>query len=258
MRSCAPPTGGRFIPPPTLAYKTLTPEDTMQRRTLAQALFLLSPAAGLLLPVGARAGLFSEADASSALKTALERGAQAAVSLLGQTDGYFKNPKVAIPLPKNAEKAATALKYAGQQAKVDELVLAMNRAAEAAAPKALNLLVDAARNMSVDDAVKIVKGDDTSVTRFFADKTRAPLTTAFKPIVVDATKDVSLAQKYSAVLGKVSSFNLFSKDKDFSIEGYVTAKALDGLYLVIGEEEKKIRKDPVATGSEILKKVFGL
>ncbi|NDY92232.1 DUF4197 domain-containing protein [Ideonella livida] len=233
----------------------------MQRRhalrlTLAPLPTLLTATWWLAAPT-AHASLFSEADASAALKTALERGAQAAVGLLGKTDGYLQNPKVAIALPRNAEKAATALRAVGQGQKVDDLVTAMNRAAEAAAPKALDLLLQAARQMSVEDAVQIVKGDDTAVTRYFAGKTREPLTTAFKPIVTQATQDVSLARKYNAVVGKVSSFSMF-QDKDFSIESYVTGKALDGLYLVIGEEEKKIRQDPVATGSALLKKVFGL
>lgn len=204
----------------------------------------------------ARAGLFSEADASMGVKTALERGAVAAVGLLGKSDGFLGNPKVKIPLPGVLKDAAKLLSFSGQQKKVDELITAMNRAAEAAVPHAQALLVEAVKTMSVEDAVKIVKGGDTSVTTFFANRTRTPLAEKFLPIVTEATEKVSLADKYNAVAGQASSFGLVKKE-DANIQSYVTRKALDGLYLMIGEEEKKIRKDPVGTGSDILKKVFG-
>jgi len=112
------------------------------------------------------------------------------------------------------------------------------------------------KSMSVDDAVKIVRGGDTSVTDFFAGKTRAPLTEKFLPIVTEQTRKVSLAAKYNAVAGKGATFGLV-KQEDSNVEQYVTRKALDGLYLMIGQEEKKIRQDPVGTGSAILKAVFG-
>ena len=213
---------------------------------------LLGVAAGL----PARAALFSQADASLGVKTALERGAASAVALLGQPDGFLGNPQVRIPLPGGLKEAAQMLKFTGQQKRVDELVTAMNRAAEAAVPEAKTLLVQAVKTMSVDDAVGIVKGGDTSVTDFFAKKTRAPLTERFLPIVTQATEKVDLASKYNAVAGQASSLGLVAKE-DANIQQYVTRKALDGLYLMIGEEEKKIRRDPVGTGSEILKKVFG-
>ncbi|MFO1337986.1 MAG: DUF4197 domain-containing protein [Burkholderiaceae bacterium] len=210
----------------------------------------LSPAAWAAL-----GGLLSESDASLGVKTALERGATSAVSLLGRTDGFLKNPKVMIPLPGFLKDAAQILKFSGQQKKVDELVTAMNRAAEAAVPEAQALLLDAVKTLSVADAVKIVRGSDTSVTEYFSGKTRAPLGEKFLPIVTDATEKVSLADKYNAVAGKASGLGLVKKE-DANIQTYVTRKALDGLYWMIGEEEKKIRKDPVGTGSDILKKVF--
>jgi hypothetical protein len=148
------------------------------------------------------------------------------------------------------------LKFSGQQKKVDDLVTAMNRAAEAAVPEAQALLLAAVKAMSIQDAVKIVRGGNTSVTDFFADKTRAPLGEKFLPIVTQATDKVALAEKYNAVAGKATSLGLVKKE-DASIQVYVTRKALDGLYLMIGEEERKIRADPVGTGSEILRKVFG-
>jgi Protein of unknown function (DUF4197) len=135
-------------------------------------------------------------------------------------------------------------------------VTAMNRAAEAAMPEARSLLVNAVKAMSVEDAAKIVKGGDNSVTQFFSAKTREPLGLKFLPIVERATQKVSLAKKYDAVAGRAASLGLL-KPADADLNGYVTGKALDGLYFMIGEEEKKIRKDPVGTGSAILKKVFG-
>lgn len=226
----------------------------MKRREFTTAATGLLAALASAQP--ARAGLLSEGDASLGVKTALERGAVAAVGLLGQPDGFLKNPKVKIPLPGFLEDGAKLLKFTGQQAKVDELVTAMNRAAEAAVPEAKVLLIDAVKTMSVQDALKIVQGGDTSVTRFFAEKTRAPLSTRFLPIVTEATEKVSLADKYNAVAGKASGLGLVKKE-DANIQSYVTRKALDGLYFMIGEEEKKIRRDPVGTGSDILKRVFG-
>lgn len=211
---------------------------------------------GLAAGLPARAALFSQADATLGVKTVLERGAESAVALLGRQDGFLGNPKVKIPLPGVLKDAAQMLKFTGQQKRVDDLVTAMNRAAEAAVPEAKTLLVQAVKTMSVDDAVGIVKGGDTSVTDFFAKRTRSPLTERFLPIVTQATDKVDLASKYNAVAGQASSLGLVAKE-DANIQQYVTRKALDGLYLMIGEEEKKIRRDPVGTGSEILKKVFG-
>ncbi len=198
----------------------------------------------------------TDSEASDGLKTALEKGALAAVSLLGRKDGFLSNEKVRIPLPGFLEDAAKLLKTFGQGKRVDELVTAMNRAAETAVPMAKDLLVNAVKSMSVTDAKQILAGGDTSVTDFFAGKTREPLSVQFLPVVTQATQKVDLASKYNRVASKAASIGLVSK-KDANIETYVTGKTLDGLYLVIGEEEKKIRRDPVGTGSAILKKVFG-
>lgn len=198
----------------------------------------------------------SNADASQGLKTALEQGALAAVGLLGKTDGFLGNEKVRIPLPGYLEDASNLMRMLGQGGRIDELITAMNRAAEAAVPMAKDLLVGAVRSMNVSDAKKILVGGETSVTTFFAEKTRAPLGVKFLPVVTKATAKVGLAEKYNQVVGKVADLGLVKKE-DANIQKYVTGKALDGLYLMIGEEEKKIRKDPVGTGSALLKKVFG-
>ncbi len=201
-------------------------------------------------------GDLTNAEASQGLKTALEKGALAAVNLLGKTDGFLGNAKVRIPLPGYLEDAAKLLKGLGQGKRVDELLTSMNRAAETAVPLAKDLLVSAVKSMNVNDAKKILSGGDTSVTGFFAEKTRDPLAVKFLPVVTKATEKVGLAAKYNRVAAKAQGIGLVKKE-DANIQQYVTGKSLDGLYFMIGEEEKKIRQDPVGTGSAVLKKVFG-
>jgi hypothetical protein len=225
----------------------------MQRREFSSA--GLSAAGLWLFGVPAYAAV-SESEAGSGIRAALERGAIAAVQLLGRTDGFLGNPKVRIPLPGFLNDAARFLRATGQQRRVDELVTAMNRAAESAVPEAKSLLVGAVRSMSVEDARLILTGGDDAATQFFAGKTREPLSLKFLPIVTRATERVSLAAKYNAVAGKAASLGLLKAD-EANIERYVTGKALDGLYLIIAEQERQIRRDPVGTGSAILKKVFG-
>jgi Protein of unknown function (DUF4197) len=197
----------------------------------------------------------TNADASAGLKAALTKGATAAVESLGKADGFLGNALVRIPLPGFLEKAAGLLRTLGQGARIDELVTSMNRAAEAAVPQAKDMLVNAVKSMSVQDAKKILGGGDTSVTAFFAEKTRSPLEGKFL-VVTKATEKVGLAAQYNDIAGKAAGMGLMKKE-DSNIQQYVTGKSLDGLYLMIGEEEKKIRQDPVGTGSNILKKVFG-
>lgn len=216
-------------------------------------------AVSVLWPVG-RAAAFGLADLSSTeanqgLRTALERGALSAVGLLGRPGGFLDNPKVRIPLPGFLEDAAKLLKAIGQKKRVEELEVAMNRAAEAAVPLAKELLLNAVKTMTVTDAKNILTGGPTSVTSFFADKTREPLFVRFLPVVTQATRKVALAEKYNQLVGKVPG-GLIRKE-DATIEQYVTRKSLDGLYFMIGEEEKSIRQNPVATGNALLAKVFG-
>ena len=221
----------------------------MQRR-------LILAATPVLLWAPARAASLTESDANAGIRGALERGATAAVGLLGKPDGFLGNPLVKIELPGYLKDAAKLLRATGQGAKLDELVTAMNRAAEAAVPAAKPLLIKAVKDMSVEDGLKILKGGDDAATQFFAAKTREPLAQQFLPIVTQATEKVSLADKYNAVAKKAGSFGLVKGD-EANIQQYVTSRALDGLYRLIGEEEKKIRQDPIGTGSAILKKVFG-
>ena len=234
----------------------------MQRRKFNQAgasalvtLILTTYQQAHALSVNDLAGV-TNLEASSGLKTALEKGALAAVALLGKTDGFLGNPKVRIPLPGYLEDASKLLRNFGQGQRIDELVTAINRAAEAAVPMGKDLLVSAVRGMNVSDAKTILAGGETSVTNFFVEKTRAPLGVKFLPVVTKATEKVGLANKYNEFAGKAAGFGLVNKE-DANIQQYVTGKSLDGLYLIIAEEEKKIRQDPVGSGSAILKKVFG-
>ena len=201
-------------------------------------------------------GDLSNREVDQGLKAALEQGALAAVGLLGRPDGFLGNPKVRIPLPGFLQQAAGLLKAMGRGKQIEELEIAMNRAAESAVPMAKQLLVSAAKSMTVNDARGILAGGETSVTDFFAGKTREPLTIKFLPAVTTAIQKVGLAQKYNAVAGKAAGSGLVSK-QEANLEHYVTGKSLDGLYLMIGEEEKKIRANPASAGSAVLRKVFG-
>ncbi len=234
----------------------------MQRRLVTQAgasaigaLILAAHQQAHALSISDLAGI-SNQDAGNGVKAALEKGALAAVAILGKTDGFFGNEKVKIGLPGGLQDVAKLMKNLGQGKRIDELMLSINRAAEAAVPMGKELLVGAVRAMTVNDAKNILTGGDTSVTTFFAEKTRAPLGVKFLPVVTKATEKVGLANKYNEFAGKAAGFGLVKKE-DANIQQYVTGKTLDGLYLIIGEEEKKIRQDPVGTGSAILKKVFG-
>ena len=213
--------------------------------------------AALLLALGSSAGAaVNESDAAAGIRAALERGALAAVALLGRTDGFLGNEQVRIPLPGYLKDAARLMKSLGQGHKVDELMTAMNRAAEAAVPQARALFVSTAKAISVEDAWKVVRGGPTSVTDFFAGKTREPLGIKFLPIVTQATEKVKLAERYNAVAARAAGLGLVKGD-DANVQKHVTTKALDGLFFMIAEEEKKIRADPLKTGSAILSKVFG-
>jgi hypothetical protein len=212
----------------------------------------------LVTSATAGAGLdsISNGDAVSGLKQALNDGSLAAVAKLGVTNGYFGNPKVKIPLPPSLQKIEGALRLAGMKKQADELVLSMNRAAEAAAPEAKQMLVDAVKKMSVQDAKGILTGGDTAGTEYFKRTTATQLAQRFLPIVKKATDRVGLAQQYNSLAGQGAQLGLIRKDQA-TIEQYVTQKALDGLYLMIGEQEKAFRQNPVGASSDIVRKVFG-
>jgi len=225
-----------------------------RRRTLAA----LATALCMLTAVAAGAGLdaVSNKDATAGLKAALEKGSGAAVDLLGRTDGFFGNSAVKIPLPESLRKYEKLMRGVGMGKYADELVLTMNRAAEAAVPEAKALLVDSVRKMSVQDAKGILTGGPTSGTDYFKHTTSEPLRAKFLPIVKKSTAKVKLADAYNRYAQKGVQFGLV-KQEQANLDDYVTQKALDGLYTMVAEEEKKIRQNPVAAGSDIIKKVFG-
>lgn len=198
----------------------------------------------------------STTEINAGLKEALTRGADTAVAQLGRKDGFFGNPKLKIPLPPTLQKAEKAMRMLGMGRQADELVLSMNRAAEAAVPEAKSLLVGAVKEMTLDDARGILTGGDTAATDFFRRKTEAKLTERFAPIVKTHTDKVGLAQQYNQYAGAAAQFNLIDK-KQANVEQYVTQQALDRLYTVIGEKEAAIRANPLQAGSDLLKKVFG-
>ncbi|MDP3744044.1 MAG: DUF4197 domain-containing protein [Methylotenera sp.] len=198
----------------------------------------------------------TNAEANSGLKAALIQGAGKAVSQLSATDGFFGNKEVRVPLPDALKKAERTMRMLGMGKQADELVLRMNRAAEAAVPEAKALLVDSVKKMSVADAKAILTGGEDAATQYFKKTTSAPMTEKFLPIVKKATEDVQLAQQYNKFAQMGNKVGLVKKEQ-VNLEQYVTQKTLDGVYLMMAKEEAAIRKDPVGQTSNLLKKVFG-
>lgn len=198
----------------------------------------------------------SNKEATSALKAALVQGADKAVSKLGAIDGFFSNKEVKIPLPDTLKKAEKTMRKFGMGEQADELVLKMNRAAEAAVPEAKALLVDSVKKMSVSDAKAILTGGEDAATQYFKKTTSVPMAEKFLPLVKKATENVELAQQYNEFAEMGNKFGLVKKDQ-VNLEQYVTQKTLDGLYLMMAKEEAAIRKDPIGQASNLLKKVFG-
>ncbi len=214
--------------------------------------------AGCLLARSAGAlevGELTNREAARGIEGALEQGAAAAVAKLGVPGGFMNNPKVKIPLPPALDEAAKAMRMLGRGRDADRLVEAMNQAAEMAVPYAKPMLESAVKSMTFEDAKKILTGGDGSVTQYFEARTAAPLAVAFLPIVKRETDKVGLAQKYDQLAAQGEKFGLIKGEA--SIEEYVTRKTLDGLYLMIGEEEHAIREHPAAAASAIVAKVFG-
>lgn len=198
----------------------------------------------------------SNKDAAAGLKEALTRGSQAAVAALGKQDGFLRNDRVRIPLPESLHRVEGMMRGLGLGKYADELVTTMNRAAEAAVVEAKPLLVNAVKSMSVQDAKAILGGGQDAATQYFKRTTSGPLADRFLPIVAKATQKVKLADKYNEFAGKGAKFGLVDA-KDADLNRYITRKALDGLFLMIAEEERKIRQDPVGAASGMISKVFG-
>jgi hypothetical protein len=227
----------------------------MKRTARSTASFLALLAASGLALAGALDAI-SQKDAVAGLRSALTVSAQKAVSRLGVTDGFLGDPEVKIPLPGRLQDAEKTLRRFGFGAQADELITAMNRAAEAAVPEAKPLLIDAVKKMTLEDAKGILTGGDDAATQYFRRTTSAQLTQRFLPIVTKATAKVDLAQRYDALAGRLGSLGVLHGDQA-SLESYVTAKTLDGLFLVMAREEAAIRKDPLGQASRLLQRVFG-
>ncbi|OGQ78195.1 MAG: hypothetical protein A3F90_07725 [Deltaproteobacteria bacterium RIFCSPLOWO2_12_FULL_60_19] len=198
----------------------------------------------------------SDAKAASGLKEALRIGTENAVNLTGKTDGYFGNPAIKIPMPDKLRPVERAMRGIGMGSRVDEFVLSLNRAAERAAPAAKQIFWDAVTEITFDDARKIVAGSDTAATEYFKAKTSDKLAAAFRPVVETAMNEAGATKKYKEMVGRYQSIP-FVKHVTVDIDEYVVGKALDGLFHVLGEEEKKIRTNPAARVTDLLKEVFG-
>ena len=219
---------------------------------LLAGLTVAAPAAG-----GASLASLSNQDAATGLKDALIQASGKAVSQLGTSGGFLDNAKVRIPLPESIGRVESALRLAGMGKQADELVVRMNSAAEMAVKESAPILSDAVKKMSVQDAKGILTGGDDSATQYFRRTTSTQLTQRFLPIVKQMTAKVQLAEQYDNLAGQAANFGLM-KQEDATLDGYVTRKALDGLYLVIADQERAIRKDPVGAATGMASKVFGM
>jgi hypothetical protein len=204
---------------------------------------------------GLGGGTLSDAKIGSGLKEALRVGTEATISLTGKTDGYFANQAIKILLPSQLQSADKGLRMVGYGPQLDEFVLSMNRAAEAAAPGAKKIFGDAIGAMSIQDVRKIWSGGDNAATQYFKSKTTNQLTAAFKPIVDKALNQVGVTRQYKELLGRAQSIP-FMKTESLDIDRYVLTKSLDGLFVVLGEQEKQIRTNPAARTTDLLKEVF--
>jgi hypothetical protein len=207
------------------------------------------------LGIGQKAGL-SDAKIASGLKEALKIGTENTVHLTGKTDGYFLNQAIKILMPEKLRTLEKGLRAVGYGSQIDEFVLSMNRAAEQAAPAAKQIFLDAIAEMSFEDARKILSGNETAAMEYFKGKTTDKLTTAFRPAVDKSMNEVGVTRQYKELVGLYETIP-FVKKETFDLDGYVVTKALDGLFHVLGEEERKIRTNPEARVTGLLKEVFG-
>jgi hypothetical protein len=193
---------------------------------------------------------------TAGLREALRVSTSRAVAATGRPDGFLKNPSIKIQLPDKIRSARTGLRLVGMGPQLDELEVGMNRAAEQAAPKAKQIFLDALMKMTISDARNILKGSDTAATEYFRDKSSADLMTTFKPIVHTAMQNVGVVRQYNQIMQNSMAAPLM-QNRNFDLDNYVVGKTLDGLFFMLGEEEKRIRKDPAAQTTDLLREVFG-
>ena len=201
-------------------------------------------------------GELSDAKIGSGLKEALKVGTENTVNLTGKTDGYFLNQAIKLLMPEKLQTFEKGLRMVGYGPQVDEFILSMNRAAEHAAPHAKKIFWDAIGEMTFEDARKILAGSDTAATQYFKGKTTSKLTAAFQPVVETSMNEVGVTKQYNELVGRYQKIP-FVKSETFDINHYVVSKALDGLFHVLGEEERRIRTNPAAQVTDLLKEVFG-
>lgn len=193
----------------------------------------------------------------SGLKEALSVGSKRAIETVSQTDGYLGNPQIRIPLPPQVEKVGSLMRQVGMSDLADEFQTSMNRAAEEAAPEATSIMVDAIKNMTIEDARNILNGPDNAATQYFREQTSGRLTELFKPSIENSLDQVGSTRYYNQLSDRVASVPVVGKQLNVDLPDYVTQKALDGLFTMLALEEKKIRENPAARTTELLKTVFG-
>jgi hypothetical protein len=237
-------------------------ERVMRNRNLllgASVLWMVTVSSGQVGEIARQLGLgtkLSDSKISSGLKQALQIGAEEAVKLTGRPNGYFGNSAIKILMPNNLRPLEKGLRMMGYGPKVDDFVLSMNRAAEAAAPAARKIFIDAITAMTINDARGILSGGDTAATNYFKEKTTPQLTAAFSPVVERTMAKNGVVRQYDALTAQYKSIP-FANHEDLDISHYVVSKALDGLFYELGEEERKIRRDPAAQTTALLREVFG-
>jgi hypothetical protein len=202
-------------------------------------------------------GVLDESTIISGLMEALEVGSNNAVSSVSKVDGYFTNEIIKILIPPKVSRAAAVLERVGLDKQVDDFVLSMNRAAEMAAPKALPLFKEAIKEITFDDAKKILNGPNTATTDYFRTKTFDGLYDEFKPVISISMAEAGVTRYYKALMDSYSSSIPFASLISVDLDDYVTQGAIDGLFYMVAEEEKKIRSDPAARVTDTLKEVFG-
>lgn len=220
---------------------------------------VLKDAAKQINGAGSNSSGLSNADVVAGLKQALTKGAEHAVGVASVTDGFWKSDRLRIPFPPEAIKVKNTLNDIGMSAKVEQFELTLNRAAENAAKEAVPVFVNAIKHMTVADGFAILKGGDHAATNFLKEKTTAELTSKFRPIVEKATQQVALASYWTPLAGAYNKASIFTGGQavDPDLDAYVTQKVIDGLFILVADEEQKIREDPLARTTDLLKRVFG-
>jgi hypothetical protein len=228
---------------------------------LSAAAWAQSPLDDILNKIKTRGTQTTVSDLSSSkitagLKQALQVGTAKAVAKAGRPDGFLKNPTIKIQLPDKLQSAGRGLRLVGMGPQLDELEIGMNRAAEQAAPRAKQIFLNSLAQMTISDARNILRGSDTAATEYFRRTSSADLTTAFAPIVHTAMQNVGVVRQYNQIKQNPLAASLL-QSRNFDLDNYVVGKTLDGLFYMLGEEEKKIRRDPVAQTTALLREVFG-